>query len=461
MTVAYNINDTHKFQIDDIKILLDINSGSVHVIDDITWDIHDAMIKNGGNLEQALASLGNDYDAQALQDAKKDVLELAEQEMLFTSDEYRNQYRVPENPVLKSLCLHVSHDCNLRCMYCFASTGDFGGQRLLMSEEVGKKAIDFLIKNSGDRKHCEIDFFGGEPLMNLPIVKKLVDYAKEQGNKFGKILKLTLTTNAASLNEEVTEYLNQEEISVVLSIDGRPEVNDRARYFPNGKGSYEIINQNIKNFINSRNNDNYYVRGTFTGFNKDFSNDVKHLVEQGYGIVSVEPVVAADGEEYRLREEDLPALQEEYVKLAKYYYDMKQQGNPFTFFHFNLDLNHGPCLPKRLTGCGAGHEYMAVTPEGDLYPCHQFVGREEYKIGSLDVQELNEGLRKKFQQAHIYNKPQCSDCWARFYCSGGCHANAEAFHQDIYKPYELGCELEKTRVECAIWLQVKEALENN
>jgi len=456
----FAINDTHKFEIDGTKILLDINSGSVHVIDDLVWDVHDALLESQGCLDRALESLQGKYRGSLLSSAEQEILALHSEGLLFSRDEYREHYFPPDPPVLKSLCLNVSHDCNLRCTYCFASSGDFGGQRLLMPEEVGKKAIDFLLEHSGKRKHCEIDFFGGEPLMNFPVVQALVAYGKAQGLKYKKEIKFTLTTNAVALNREVQDFLNQENISVVLSLDGRPEVNDRVRRFPGGQGSYDLISKNIKSFLTLRGNDNYYVRGTFTGFNKDFFADARHLVEEGYDIISLEPVVADESEEYRLKEEDIPLLKAEYLKLARFYRQRKLAGRPFTFFHFSLDLRHGPCLPKRLTGCGAGHEYLAVTPNGDLYPCHQFVGREQYKLGNLDSSCINQELSKYFQNAHIYNKVKCQSCWARFFCSGGCHANAEAFNGDIYLPYQLGCELQKMRLEYAIWLQVMDAMDN-
>ena len=323
-----------------------------------------------------------------------------------------------------------------------------------MPLDIGKKAIDYLMEHSGSRKHCEMDFFGGEPLMNIDVVKELIAYGRKQESKYGKEIRFTLTTNGVALNEEIQEFFNRENISVVLSLDGREEVNDRVRKFPSGKGSYRVINQNIKRFVESREHRNYYVRGTYTGWNKDFFEDALHLVEEGYDIISLEPVVAAEEEDYALTEKDLPALKEEYIKLARYYRKRKAQGRPFNFFHFNLDLHHGPCLPKRLTGCGAGHEYMVVTPEGDFYPCHQFVGRSEYKMGSVNSGVVNREMVKKFQRAHIYNKPHCMKCWARFYCSGGCHANADAFNHDIFQPYQLGCQLQKIRLECAIWLQV-------
>jgi len=456
-----NVKDTHKFEIDGTKILLDVNSGSIHVIDDMMWFFHDALQKRNGAFEDALLDLRDKYGEAQEAALKEEIEALIKAEQLFSTDAYKGKYQTPQKPVLKSLCLNVSHDCNLRCAYCFASSGHFGGARLLMSADTGKKAIDYLMEHSGSRKHCEMDFFGGEPLMNTDVVKELVAYGRKQGSKFGKEIKFTVTTNGVCLDDETQEFFNRENISVVLSLDGRRSVNDRVRKFPSGKGTYEIINSRFKKFVQSRQNENYYLRGTFTGWNKDFFQDAVHLVEQGYNIISLEPVVASEGEDYVLTEGDLPQLREEYLKLARYYMERKRAGKPFTFFHFSLDLHHGPCLPKRLTGCGAGHEYMVVTPEGDLYPCHQFVGRDEYRMGNLSSNQVDQEMAKKFQEAHIYNKPSCMDCWARFYCSGGCHANADAFNHDILSPYKLGCELQKVRLECAIWLQVVDCLSDS
>jgi len=453
----YPIEDTHKFEIDGRRILLDVNSGSVHEIDRLTWDLLEAMDEHKGSLNAALAALAGHYDGEELAAAAGEIRQLAEEGSLFATDEYRDTFTPPAQPVLKSLCLNVSHDCNLRCAYCFAGTGDFGGGRLLMPAAVGRQAIDFLMTHSGNRRHCEIDFFGGEPLMNFPVIRELIEYGREQGRLFGKEIKFTVTTNGVLLTPEIGDYLNREGISVVLSLDGRPEVNDRVRRFPGGQGSYRVIGQNIKSFVQTRPEGNYYLRGTYTAFNRDFAADVRHLVEEGYKIVSLEPVVAGEETDYALRTEDLPALRREYLELARYYQAEGRAGRPFTFFHFNLELDHGPCLPKRLTGCGAGHEYMVITPDGEIYPCHQFVGREDYLLGRLGEPELNEGLRKEFQRAHIYNKAACRTCWARFYCSGGCHANAQAATGDLFQPYQLGCELQKMRLEAAIWLQVTEA----
>jgi uncharacterized protein len=327
-----------------------------------------------------------------------------------------------------------------------------------MSYEVGCRAIDFLLESSAGRRHCELDFFGGEPLMNIETVEKLVSYGKSKASQKNKEIKFTLTTNALLLNDNISDFLNRENLSVVLSLDGRPAVNDTMRPMAGGKkGSYEYIRPKITSFINSRNNENYFVRGTYTRQNLDFSKDVLHLAELGYKYISVEPVVGAPTEEWSLREQDLPRLFQEYDDLVREYTVRMKEGRPFEFFHFNLDLNNGPCLPKRLSGCGAGHEYMAVTPEGDLFPCHQFVGRDKFKLGTVWDGVSNQDMVDGFREAHIYNKTKCRNCWAKFHCGGGCHANAEFANGSIAEPYLVGCELEKKRLECAIYTQVIKA----
>ena len=348
--------------------------------------------------------------------------------------------------------------CNLRCGYCFAGSGNFGGDRSVMSAEVGRQAIDFLIAHSGARINSEIDFFGGEPLLNFSVVKEIVAYGKQQAALQGKKFKFTLTTNAVLLDESVIAYLNENNISVVLSLDGRPQVHDRMRPDCGGGGSYAQVRPRISRLVESRNNEGYYVRGTYTKLNPDFDADVLHMADLGYRQLSVEPVVG-NGEDYAFTAEDLPALYAAYDRLTEAYLSRKREGRPFNFFHFNVDINHGPCVAKRLSGCGAGHEYFAVTPAGDLYPCHQFVGREEFKMGDVWQGMVKKDLSLKFRRNHIFNKEECSGCWARYYCSGGCHANAQAFHNDITKPYQLGCELQKYRLECALYIQVKQALD--
>jgi uncharacterized protein len=363
-----------------------------------------------------------------------------------------------EEGLVKSLCLLVAHDCNLRCKYCFAGTGDFGHDRGLMSNEVGEASVEYIISHSGSRKHCEIDFFGGEPLMNMPVVKHVVSYVRKREQETGKVFKLTLTTNGILLNDETIAYLNDNKISLVLSLDGRKEVHDRMRPNIGGKGSYDQALKNFQKTVRSRNGQDYYLRGTFTAYNPDFTADVLDMADQGFDILSVEPVVAKD-EDYAFTDKDLPQLFAEYDKLTQVYLDRRREGNGFFFFHFNMDLSNGPCVAKRLSGCGAGHEYYAVASNGDMYPCHQFVGREKYLLGTIF-----EGVQKKdmpayFRNSHVLNKEKCRDCWARFFCSGGCHANADLFNGDIRKPYEFGCELQKKRLECALMVQASIAME--
>lgn len=445
----------HKFEIDGVKILLDVNSGAVHVLDDLTWEMVD--LYQTVPEEELIGRFSGAYPAGEVREALAELRQLEAEGLLFAEDNQEAQYALPENPVVKSLCLHVAHDCNLRCRYCFAGKGQFGGARGLMPAATGRAAIDFLMQASGARRHCEIDFFGGEPLMNFDVVKELVAYGRERSTKYGKEIKYTLTTNALLIDEAAAETLNREGISVVLSLDGRPEVHDRMRPGPGGKGSYRAVADRICRFAKSRNDENYYVRGTYTRFNLDFAADVIHMADLGLKRLSVEPVVAPPQDEWAFREEDLPAIDSEYEKLAREYVKRHEAGELFDFFHFNLDLEQGPCLPKRLTGCGAGHEYLAVTPDGELYPCHQFVGREQYRVGDVRQGLIKRDVMKWFQQAHIYNKEKCRNCWAKFYCSGGCHANAEAACGTIYTPYELGCAIAKKRLECAIFVQVKKA----
>ena len=365
---------------------------------------------------------------------------LSETQQLFTADEYENYMeQFKDRPtVVKALCLHIAHDCNLACRYCFAEEGEYHGMRALMSYDTGKAALDFLIASSGNRRNLEVDFFGGEPLMNFDVVKKLVAYGREQEKIHNKNFRFTLTTNGVLLNDEIMEFANQEMANVVLSIDGRKEVNDRMRPFRKGAGSYDLIVPKFQKFAGSRNQEKYYVRGTFTHNNLDFSQDVLHLADLGFQQISVEPVVAPPSEEYALRTEDLPQLFE---------------GNDFNFFHFMIDLEGGPCVAKRLSGCGSGTEYLAVTPWGDLYPCHQFVGNEEFLMGNVLEGVKNTELQKEFKQCNVYAKENCRNCFAKFYCSGGCAANSHHFHGSITDTYEIGCELQKKRIECAIMIK--------
>ena len=384
-----------------------------------------------------------------------DVKELIQNEELFAEDIYKD-YIIDfkkRQTVVKALCLHIAHDCNLACKYCFAQEGEYHGRRALMSLEVGKKAIDFLIANSGNRKNLEVDFFGGEPLMNWEVVKGIVKYGRSKEEQYNKRFRFTLTTNGVLLNDEIMEYCNKEMSNVVLSLDGRKEVNDAMRPFRNGKGSYDLIVPKFQKFADSRNQDKYYVRGTFTRHNLDFSKDVLHFADLGFKQLSVEPVVAMSEEEYAIRESDLPQILEQYDKLAVEYVNRKKVGKGFNFFHFMIDLEQGPCVAKRLAGCGSGTEYLAVTPWGDLYPCHQFVGEEDFLLGNVDMGVTNLKIRDEFKLCNVYAKDKCRDCFAKFYCSGGCAANSYKFHDSITDAYEIGCEMQRKRIECAIMIK--------
>lgn len=439
----------HKFYLNGLYIILDINSGAVHVVDKMVYEIMD--IFDGNNDEAVSSAFAGKYAAEDLAEVLAELHQLIDGNRLFSK-----MVEVPltfsQKPLVKSVCLHVAHDCNLRCNYCFAGTGDFGHNRGLMSKEVAERAIEFIIENSGPRINSEIDFFGGEPLMNMDTVRHAVTYIRRREEETGKKFKLTLTTNGVLLNDEINQYLNENNISLVLSLDGRREVHDNMRPCVNGSGSYDMVLKNVTKTIESRNGQNYYLRGTFTAHNLDFAADVLDIADKGFTLLSVEPVVAKDCD-YALTEEHLPQLFEQYDVLAQAYLERKRNGQGFEFFHFNLDLNNGPCVAKRLSGCGAGHEYFAVTPEGDLYPCHQFVGREEFLLGTVFEGVKNTQLPNEFRQSHVLNKEECRDCWARFYCSGGCHANADLFNKDIHIPYKIGCELQKKRLECALMIQ--------
>ncbi|WP_073196108.1 thioether cross-link-forming SCIFF peptide maturase [Caloranaerobacter azorensis] len=437
----------HMFQMNGKNIVLDVNSGAVHVVDEIVWDI--IKLYEDKSLELIIDDLKNKYDESDIVEAYKEIQTLVDNELLFTKEEELDINYNPQN-IVKALCLHVAHDCNLKCEYCFASQGDFKGQRLLMPLEVGKRALEFLVENSGNRKNLEVDFFGGEPLMNFDVVKKLVEYGRELEKKYNKRFRFTITTNGILLNDDNMKFINENMDNVVLSLDGRKEVNDRMRKTLNGNGSFDIIVPKFLKLVKLRGDKTYYVRGTFTSYNLDFSKDVLKLHEMGFDSISVEPVVASPENDYAILEEHLETILNEYEKLSSKYIELKKAGKGFEFFHFMIDLNQGPCLIKRVVGCGAGVEYMAVTPEGDLYPCHQFVGDEEFKMGDIFTGVTNEKLREKFKRANVLTKSECKECWARFYCSGGCHANAYNFNKDITKPYKIGCEMEKKRIECAI-----------
>ena len=456
----------HQYQNNGYNIVMDVNSGSVHVVEPVVYDAIALLAEempelekpeklSGEAKERVSRALKERYGANEIAEALEDVQELIDLEQLFTRDIYKDFVMdfKKRKTVVKALCLHIAHDCNLACRYCFAEEGEYHGRRALMSYEVGKKALDFLIANSGNRRNLEVDFFGGEPLLNWDVVKRLVEYGRSQEEAYNKKFRFTLTTNGVLLNDEVMEFCNREMGNVVLSLDGRKEINDKMRPFRGGQGSYDLIVPKFQKFAESRDQNNYYVRGTFTRENLDFSKDVLHYADLGFKQMSMEPVVADPSEPYAIREEDIPRILEEYDKLAVEYIKRKKEGRGFNFFHFMIDLNAGPCVAKRLAGCGSGTEYLAVTPWGDLYPCHQFVGNEQFLLGNVDTGIVNTQVRDEFKMCNVYAKEKCKDCFARFYCSGGCAANAWNFSNSITGAYEIGCEMQKKRSECAIMIK--------
>ncbi len=467
-----SIKVIHQYKNNGYNIVLDVNSGMIHVVDDLVYDIIElfeendtdtiiaAMMEKYSKPENA-AKLDAPIDVNDVIEAVEEIEELKKQGALFSEDiyeKYITDFKKRET-VVKALCLHIAHDCNLACRYCFAEEGEYKGHRELMSYEVGKQALDFLIKNSGSRRNLEVDFFGGEPLMNWQVVKDLVAYGREQEKLHNKNFRFTLTTNGLLLNDDIIEFANKEMANIVLSVDGRKEIHDKMRPSRNGKGSYDLIMPKFEKVAETRNQTNYYVRGTFTRNNLDFSNDVLHLADLGFKQISVEPVVSLPEEPYSIREEDLPQIYEEYDKLAKEMIKRKKEGKGFNFFHFMIDLTGGPCVAKRLSGCGSGTEYLAVTPWGDLYPCHQFVGEEEFLLGNVFEGIKNTDCRDEFKLCNVYAKDKCRDCFARFYCSGGCAANSYKFHGKINDAYDIGCDLQRKRVECAIMIKAAEAEE--
>ncbi len=448
----------HKYKMNDLNIVLDVNSGSIHCVDDISYDILDYYKKE--NIESIINILKEKYNDSDIREAYEELKELEENEVLFSPDIFSNIIPEVDNrkPVVKALCLHIAHDCNLKCKYCFAEEGEYRGKRSLMSVEVGKKAIDFLIENSGSRRNLEIDFFGGEPLMNFDVVKEIVEYGRSVEKQHNKNFRFTMTTNGILLNDEISDYINKNMHNAVLSLDGRKEINDKMRVRAGGQGSYDNIVPKFVKMAEDRNQMDYYVRGTFTRNNLDFAKDVLHLADLGFKQISVEPVVTDEKEDYSIREEDLPVIFEEYEKLAKEMLNRREKGEWFNFFHFMIDLTGGPCAHKRLVGCGSGTEYLAVTPEGDLFPCHQFVGQDEFKMGTVFDGVLRKDIRQDFEGINVYSKPACKSCWAKFYCSGGCAASSNNMHNDLITPYEIGCELQKKRTECSIMMKVYEAV---
>ncbi len=451
----------HQYISNGYHIVLDVNSGSVHVVDELAYDVipivEKLLAQNVEEKEQIVEAAAEQLcvERSKLEETVEEILSLKEEGMLFTEDVYEKYIDSFKNreTVVKALCLHIAHDCNLACKYCFAGEGEYHGQRSLMSLDVGKKALDFLVANSGNRVNLEVDFFGGEPLMNWQVVKDLVAYGRSLEEPNHKKFRFTLTTNGVLLDDEVLEFANKEMANLVLSVDGRKEIHDRMRPHRGGQGSYDEVLPKYKKAAKSRNQMDYYVRGTFTRNNLDFAEDVKHLADEGFEQISMEPVVARPEEDYALRMEDVPAILEEYDELALEYIRRKKEGKGFNFFHFMINLEGGPCVAKRLSGCGSGTEYLAVTPWGDLYPCHQFVGQEEFLMGNVEEGILRTDIQDKFKACNVYAKDQCRDCFAKFYCSGGCAANAYNNSGDINGAYELGCELQRKRIECAIMIK--------
>ena len=450
----------HQYKLNGYNIVLDVYSGSVHVVDEVAYDII-GMYENSEPDEIVTAMMAKygdreDVNEAEIQECIDDVTALKEAGKLFTQDTYAGMafdFKKKSNDI-KALCLHVAHTCNLNCSYCFASQGKYHGDRALMSFEVGKQALDFLVAHSGKRRNLEVDFFGGEPLMNWDVVKQLVAYARSIEKEAGKNFRFTLTTNGVLVDDEVIEFANKEMHNVVMSIDGRKEVHDRFRVNYAGQGSYDTIIPKFQKFAKARGERDYYVRGTYTHHNTDFTKDILHMADLGFTQLSMEPVVCAPDDPCALTEEDLPVLFEQYEELAKEMIRREKDGKPITFYHYMIDLNHGPCIYKRIAGCGSGTEYLAVTPWGDLYPCHQFVGDEKYLMGNVWDGVTNTEMRDEFKCCNVYARKDCDDCWARLYCSGGCAANAYHATGSIQGTYEYGCKLFRKRMECAIMIQV-------
>ncbi len=441
----------HRFQQNGMNIVLDVNSGIVHVTDEMTYDI--LGVYDGTNAAAVHTAFDEKYGKEEVDDVLSDLDSLVQKEQLLAPMDPNYRVVIEDKPIIKALCLNIAHDCNLRCRYCFAGQGGYGQWRMLMSFDVARRAVDFLIAHSGGRKHCEIDFFGGEPLMNWHVIQETVSYIRQQEKKHNKIIKLSLTTNGLLLDEEKTRYLTENHISLILSLDGRKEMHDRMRPGVQGEPTYDRILKNLQYCVEHRDGEEYYVRGTYTRYNLDFATDVTDIVDKGFPALSMEPVIGDASEAYAIQKEDLPQIFDEYEKLAKIFIEREEAGHPFFYFHFNMDLWRGSCLPKRLRGCGAGHEYLAVVPNGDIYPCHQFVGRDGYVIGNVYEGLKNMDMMKSFRENHVLSKPECVQCWARFYCSGGCHANNETYAGDIQKPFDITCEIQKKRIECALMIQ--------
>ena len=446
----------HKYFLNGFYIVIDVNSGAVHIVDELAYRMLDFFSDKLPDVcpDSIINSLKREgFSSADINDTFSELKALCDDDSLFSQDTYKPFADMLTAAPIKSMCLNIAHDCNLRCGYCFAAQGDFGHGRKLMPFKVGKAAIDFLIEHSANRHNLELDFFGGEPLMNFDVVKQVVKYARSIEKEHNKNFRFTITTNGLLLDDDNIEFINREMSNVVLSLDGRREINDKLRYTVNNKGSYDIVVPKYQKLVAQRGDKEYYVRGTFSKYNLDFTQDVLHINELGFDQISVEPVVTDESLPYALTEADLPAIFDEYEKLSKLLIERKKQGNSFNFFHFMIDLDQGPCAIKRLRGCSCGNEYVAVTPEGDVYPCHQFVGMDEWKMGSVLDSSVDIEKKKMFSKANVYAKPECTNCWAKFYCSGGCNANNMQYNDSIFKPHNLSCKLEQKRLECAIMIK--------
>ena len=452
----------HKYFLNGYYIVLDVNSGAVHVVDKLFYDMLDQVEPElpAECPQSVIDAFAKDYSEDAIRETYGEMVALKENGQLFTEDDYAQFANMMVSSPIKALCLNIAHDCNLRCEYCFAGKGDYCQGRMLMTEEVGKAAIDYLLHYSQGRHNLEVDFFGGEPTINFDVVKKVVEYARSKEKEFDKKFRFTITTNGLILNDDMMDFINREMYNVVCSVDGRKEVNDRVRARVDGSGCYDAIIPHFQELIRRReasgNDENwqYYVRGTFTKYNIDFGNDVMHMFDLGFDQISFEPVVADAKQPYALTYEDLPDVFAEYERLSKLIIENKKSaGKHFNFYHFMIDLDQGPCAIKRLRGCGCGNEYVAITPDGDVYPCHQFVGHEEWKMGNVFDLSINKEMKDNFARATVYHKSKCQECWAKFYCSGGCNANNWQYMGNILDSFDLACEMEKKRLECAIMIQ--------
>ena len=458
----------HQYKLGGYNVVLDICSGSVHAVDEVAYDIIE--IFEGHSKDEVIAKISEKYagtegvTASDIEECYAQVQALKDSRKLFTEDTFKpmaGKLKEKTSGVIKALCLHIAHTCNLNCSYCFASQGKYHGERAIMSYEVGKRALDFLIENSGSRRNLEVDFFGGEPLMNFDVVKRLVAYARSIEKEKGKNFRFTLTTNGLLIDDDVIDFANRECANVVLSLDGRKEIHDRFRVDYAGNGSWERIVPKFQKLVQAREGKNYYMRGTFTHANPDFLKDIKQMLDLGFTELSMEPVVCAEGDPSALTEEDLPIVCEQYEKLAALMIERDREGRPFTFYHYMIDLTGGPCIYKRISGCGSGTEYMAVTPWGDLYPCHQFVGEEKFKLGNVYDGVDNITVQGEFASCNVYARPECADCWAKLYCSGGCAANAYHSTGSVTGVYEYGCKLFRKRMECAIMVAIDRAFNGN